>query len=519
MALQLFDGSDSEVDDISKVEINEEFARRFEHNKRREDLQRLEELKKKGLISSSSSSDSDEESEASSEGDDDDHEEPKGSRREDKEFFDALIKVRKQDPSLKQKDVKLFESDYSSEEEGHSKGKMGKNPMYLKDVMAKHLIEEGPDFGDKDEESKGREKVKLENKKSKKADVMGSDFVHKDGIKTYSDEQEELKRAFIEAAEREGLEDEGDFFVVKEKASEAKEESDDVDFEKKLNEYFGGDIDENENSKFLKSYFMNKMWIDKNGENLAVDEEGDRVLGHARKVEDSVRKKTNARKEQRKSKEERMAITQKEREEELKHLKNLKKQEMQEKVKQIMKTAGINDDDIIPMSAAEIEEEFDPVEFDKMMKKAFDEKYYNAEDADSDFCSDNDDDMEKPDFEKEDELLGLPKDWDVCGDEEWKLNKRMRYELKKKTKELLHSGSLDNKKKDKKSRDDAGESTSSNKLVDNDKELPDESNVGTKSLSRKARRKQNLVHLKLADARRKAYFGQIPSKSKAKRKP
>jgi len=25
--------------------------------------------------------------------------------------------------------------------------------MYLKDVMAKHLIEEGPDFGDKEEET------------------------------------------------------------------------------------------------------------------------------------------------------------------------------------------------------------------------------------------------------------------------------------------------------------------------------------------------------------------------------
>ena len=44
------------------------------------------------------------------------------------------------------------------------------------------------------------------------------------------------------------------------------------------------------------------------------------MLGHARKVEGSVRKKTNARKEQRKSKEERMALEQKERDEELKHL-------------------------------------------------------------------------------------------------------------------------------------------------------------------------------------------------------
>ena len=86
-----------------------------------------------------------------------------------------------------------------------------------------------------------------------------------------------------------------------------------------------------------------KLWIGKSGKNLNVGEDelqeisedeielerqeeyeyrfqenpGDRVLGHARKVEGSVRKKTNARKEQRKSKEERMAIEQKEREEEI----------------------------------------------------------------------------------------------------------------------------------------------------------------------------------------------------------
>ena len=61
----------------------------------------------------------------------------------------------------------------------------------------------------------------------------------------------------------------------------------------------------------------------------------------------------------------------------IQHLKNVKKQEIQEKVKKIMKTAGIDDDDIIPLSAAELEEEFAPEEYDRMMKKAFDEKYYN----------------------------------------------------------------------------------------------------------------------------------------------
>ncbi|WVY95187.1 hypothetical protein V8G54_034275 [Vigna mungo] len=443
MPLQLFEGSDSE-NDISKIKIDEGYARKFEHNKKREDLQRFEELKKKGVIDSPSSSHSGGEEDSESESlDDVDDEKLVNSTKSDKELFDALIKVKKQDPILKQKDVELFgtddSSDDESDEEGNikSKDKRGEKPMYLKDVMAKHLIEEGADFGHEDEiDEKGKQKAK------KVMPSKDEHFINKDGKKTYGDEQEELKRSFLRAVEEEGLEDgEEEFFTVKEKEGEEdKVGSDDKELEEKLDEYFGGDVESNENSKFLRSYFMNKMWIDRSGKDVDVGEDelqeisedeielerqeeyeyrfqenpGDRVLGHARKVEGSVRKKTNTRKEQRKSKEERMAIAQNEREEELKHLKNLKKQEIQEKVKKIMETAGINDDDLIPLSMAEIEEEFNPEEYDRMMKAAFDDKYYNAEDADPDFCSDNDD-IEKPDFEKEDELLGLSKGWDESG--------------------------------------------------------------------------------------------------------
>ncbi|XP_014518495.1 protein KRI1 homolog [Vigna radiata var. radiata] len=660
MPLQLFEGSDSENDDISKIKIDEGYARKFEHNKKREDLQRFEELKKKGVIDSPSSSHSGGEEDSDSESSDDvDDEKLVNSTKSDKELFDALIKVKKQDPILKKKDVELFgtddSSDDESDEEGNlkSKDKRGEKPMYLKDVMAKHLIEEGADFGHEDEiDEKGKQKAK------KVMPSKDEHFVNKDGKKTYGDEQEELKRSFLRAVEEEGLEDgEEEFFTVKEKEGEEdKVDSDDKELEEKLDEYFGGDVESNENSKFLRSYFMNKMWIDRSGKDVDVGEDelqeisedeielerqeeyeyrfqenpGDRVLGHARKVEGSVRKKTNTRKEQRKSKEERMAIAQNEREEELKHLKNLKKQEIQEKVKKIMETAGINDDDLIPLSMAEIEEEFDPEEYDRMMKAAFDDKYYNAEDADPDFCSDNDD-IEKPDFEKEDELLGLSKGWDESGsnggflaarekvlkekientsdddlpegdeegdeeevkipeegsrkrkrktallekarqammdeyykldyedtigdlktrfkyaktkpnrfgmsaseillmddkelgqyvslkklapyrDEEWKLSKQKRYALKMRAKELLREKSLD-KKKRKKSKVDSGKKTSSRSVVEEEKASPEESNVNTDNLSRKAKRRRQGANLKLSQMRLKAY-GKIPSKSK-----
>ena len=443
MGIKLFDGSDSDADDLAKIEVDKEFARRYEHNKKREDLHRYEELKKKGFIPRRSwlEEDGDEEeyedsSEESSSSDDDVSVDLK---KKDLDFFEALIKVRKQDPTLKNKDVKLFESESESDEnqdgEDRNEAENGslnkqkndkkKKAMYLKDVVAKHLLEEGPEFSDKDDR----------NNKKKLA---------------YNEEQEEIRKAFLEAVEgNEVEEDEGDLLKMKEKDEADQDGSDNEEFQKKLDEFFGGGHSEDldENAIFLKEYFKNKMWIDKKNNDaaetvgvgdkeldmLSEDEKeiekqeeyeyrfqenpGDRVLGHSREVEGSVRKKVKARKEQRKHKEERMEIARLEREEELRHLKNLKKKEMDGRVKKIMKSAGIREDEVVPLSAKELEDEFDPEEYDRMMKKAFSDKYYEAEDADPEFGSDADEDdgeIEKPDFDKEDELLGLPKGWDSC---------------------------------------------------------------------------------------------------------
>ncbi|KAK9291627.1 hypothetical protein L1049_019576 [Liquidambar formosana] len=421
MGLNLFDGSgDSDNDDVSKIEINKEYARRYEHNKKREDLQRLEELKKKGLVDDDSSP-------SGSDGSDSDDSEPDdvliSSGKQDLEFFDALLKVKKQDPILKEKDAKLFpdastESEEEEEEQGQIKSERKKGrAMYLKDVVAKQLVEEGPEFEEK------------------------SEFVS--GAKSYDEEQEEIRKAFLVAAE-EAMDGE----LLKEKGKENGDEvGDDGDgeFQKRLDEYFGNDGELDEHSLFLKDFFLKKKWVDKDKGRNTVEEElfgisedeeeiekqedyekgynyrfeenaGDRVLGHARFVEGSVRKKTNARKVQRKSKEERMTIAELERKEELKHLKNLKKKEYMEKLNKVREIAGIGESGVCPFDEDDLEKDFDAEEYDRKMKEVFDESYYGMEDADPEFCSDRDEDgggVEKPDFDKEDELLGLPKGWDA----------------------------------------------------------------------------------------------------------
>ncbi|XVF82639.1 hypothetical protein PTKIN_Ptkin16aG0065200 [Pterospermum kingtungense] len=96
-------------------------------------------------------------------------------------------------------------------------------------------------------------------------------------------------------------------------------------------------------------------------------------------------------------------------------------------MKKVMEIAGIKKDEECPFSAKDLEEEFDPEEYDKMMKVVFDEKYYDDEDME--FNSDIDGN-DKPDFDKEDELLGLPKGWDVIESHDGFLAARERNKLK-----------------------------------------------------------------------------------------
>ncbi|KAI3981074.1 hypothetical protein MKX01_032214 [Papaver californicum] len=141
----------------------------------------------------------------------------------------------------------------------------------------------------------------------------------------------------------------------------------------------------------------------------------DGILGHLRVIDGAVRKKVNRREEHRKRREERIKEAEKRNREELKHLKNLKKKEIMEKLDKIRAIGGLTEGEPCAL-VDDSEDDFDPEKYDKRMKKTFNDDYYNAEDAD--FVNEEDDedgDIEKPDFDIEDELLGLPKDWDVCG--------------------------------------------------------------------------------------------------------
>ncbi|XVE90626.1 hypothetical protein DITRI_Ditri20bG0092900 [Diplodiscus trichospermus] len=496
MGVKLFNNDEDPLnDDISKIEINKEYAQRFEHNKKREDLQRYEELKKRGQVE-----ESDEESSDDEDDDFEDFHDPITLRKKDEDFFKALIRVRSRDPRLKEKDVKLFESDddenRKQEEESEQKEKKGKKAMYLKDVVARHLIEEGPDFQEQD-----------------------AIVEHKKKAKTYDEEQEEIKKALLDATQEIDNQNDGDFLLVKEKKGkddEEKEDSSDGEFSKKLEEYFGEDAKMDENTKFLKEFFKNKMWIDKEREggdlvidNEVVDEvlrdeeeierqEGyeleynfrheenaeDRVVGYSRKIEGSVRKKESKRKAQRERKEERMRVAEMERQEELKHLKNLKKEEIKERMKKVMEIAGIKKDEKCPLTARDLEEEFDPPK--EIL--ALDDKELN-------------------------QYVSLKK-LVPYRDKEWKVPDSKRYQQKLKIKELLKEKKLNGKKAVKKrSRDVAEQSTSRLGDGKEDKRAKLEDSDGDTMNSSKQHKKKRSQASNISESRRKAY-GMISSNPK-----
>uniref|UniRef100_A0A452ZDX8 Kri1-like C-terminal domain-containing protein n=3 Tax=Aegilops tauschii TaxID=37682 RepID=A0A452ZDX8_AEGTS len=170
-------------------------------------------------------------------------------------------------------------------------------------------------------------------------------------------------------------------------------------------------------------------------------------MGHPRVVEGSVRKKESGRKKQRKSKEERLARAKQEQAEELKHLKNLKKKEIAEKLEKIRMIAGIEGEAACKLGADDLEEDFDPEDYDRKMQEMFDDSYYGADEVDPGFGSGDDLDLVKPDFDKEDELLGLPKDWALDGKEGSTATGEKK--KKKKNKELANGEEEGEKKKGK----------------------------------------------------------------------
>ncbi len=132
-------GGDDDGEDAPELKINSEFARRFEHNKRREELHRLQEkhpevaarLARNGGGADDDDSDEESTSEDLSEGE-------LTHPREDEEMLRMLVKIKNKDPSIYNPDTKFYSEDVDDDDARPQREKKRK-PTTLRSVIAERV--------------------------------------------------------------------------------------------------------------------------------------------------------------------------------------------------------------------------------------------------------------------------------------------------------------------------------------------------------------------------------------------
>ena len=90
---------------------------------------------------------------------------------------------------------------------------------------------------------------------------------------------------------------------------------------------------------------------------MLLQQSRNQVVGHARNIEDSVRRVDEKRKKQRESRKEKKEKEKRQKEAELKRLKNLKKQELHERLTKITEIGGLKE---LGIDERFLEEDWDP---------------------------------------------------------------------------------------------------------------------------------------------------------------
>ncbi|CAI6327947.1 unnamed protein product [Periconia digitata] len=376
---KLLDDTDDEDDeeDVGGVslKVNEEYARRFEHNKKREEKHRLEEKYGK-----------EDDSEDSEDGVEEDDAGELVTEALDADISATLQALRSKDPRIYDSEVKFFreeDNDGSAPTNGTNK----ESSMTLKQYHTKNLLE--GKFGD-DEEAPP---------------------------KTYAQEQEEARQDLLkEALAAEDGEDEDDFMVAKRKIEPAPKTQ--------RPKITAADIEnaDKDPENFLSNYMASRAWVpkgdtqfkplesDDEDEEAAADEyensynlyfedtpnANEKLVTYAR---DAVAKTTvrrdgqSSRAKAREAARAKREAERKQREEDLARLRKLKVDEMEQKVNKIREVGGLKGRDFNVAEWKDVlEADWSDDQWDKEMRKRFGESYYDDEEG---IGSDSDDGKKK----------------------------------------------------------------------------------------------------------------------------
>ncbi|OAA76395.1 ribosome biogenesis protein Kri1 [Akanthomyces lecanii RCEF 1005] len=384
----LLDDSDSDSDNggaavDSGFKVNEEFARRFEHNKKREEQHRLEEKLKNGQDDDEDSSD-------------DESEDENGflaTEDLDAQISATLQAIKNKDPRVYDKDQTFYKPD---DETGDAKTEKKEKPVFLRDYHREKILR--GDIGADEEEEQPQ---------------------------TYDQEQEAAKLEFLSGvkdAEGDSDSDDDDGFVVKKKSDGAAPKSSNGihpsrSAKVKVSGANVGDADKDPET-FLSNFMAARAWVEEEGGRWKAfesddGEEDDRadefeqaynlrfedpeksrevLRSYARDITNSRsvrREEATGRKRLRELEKERKEAEKKERGDEKARLRKLKVEEAEKKLRKIKQAAGavgkeLSDEEWMSFLDGAWEND----NWEEEMQKRFGDDYYAV--RDDDFAADSD---------------------------------------------------------------------------------------------------------------------------------
>ncbi|GAP89680.1 putative protein KRI1 [Rosellinia necatrix] len=424
----LFDDSDDDSDGGVDLKINDAYAKRFEHNKKREELHRLEEKHKSKQPNGSTSK---------SRQDDDDDDESSSDETEDDDGFlateelDAQISATLQ--AIKNKDPRVYDGEstfYTPIDEDRavqssSSRKTKEKPVFLKDYHRERIM---------------------------RGDTGAEDEDHEAPPQTYTEEQDGLKaslqneiQAQLKAAgeSEESDEDEG-FMKAKEGTKVAAPNSVHPSRAAKIKVPVP-DVKEADKDPelFLSNFLASRAWAQTEGNGwqpFESDEDEDEkadeweaaynlrfedpsksnevLRSYARDVTASIsvrREEKTGRKRQRELEKEKHEAEKKQRKEERARLRRLKLEEAESKLEKVKKAAGLRGKVLKDEAWQSIlENAWENDQWEEGMNKFFNDEYY----AEGDEMSDEEDavgkskKVKKPKWDDDIEIKDLIPDFD-----------------------------------------------------------------------------------------------------------
>ncbi|CAF9903807.1 MAG: KRRI-Interacting protein 1 [Alectoria fallacina] len=390
----VFVRTDESETDGHGFKVNHEFARRFEHNKKREELHKLQEKYGSNVSTGARrrpepNEDNDDSTGSSTDSEEEDDEGVLASEALDQQIQDTLEAIRKKDPRVYDEKAKFF-TDLDDDAENSTGHKMkSEKPMYLSDYHRRNLLE-----------------------------GAASTDIQDEGPITYAQQQNDLKNVLVKEMhavaneEKDSGDDENnDGFLVRKPSALPKDSP--ITRSKEMVPKLDVEAADKDPETFLSNFMSARAWVPAAGTTFqpfeSEDEEEDRraelfeeaynlrfekpqgsnekLLSHARDaaVKYSVRKESsNPRKKAREAEQAKKEAARQARDEEKARYRRLKVAEVEEKISKIKDAAGLRGKSLQEQDwSAFLDEAWDDDRWEKEMRKRFGNDYYADQDSDA----------------------------------------------------------------------------------------------------------------------------------------